>query len=291
MKIDKSEATLIKYQTKDGLVLHGALFKSKQNNTKVIIHEHGMCSNFFCGSMTEELSKTLKNSNWDFFSTNNRGFSLTNKFVKKNKKEIIGTAYEEFTDCIKDVDGAIKTMKELGYTKIILSGQSTGCQKITYYQSKNKNPLVKGLILLAPADDYSATKRELGKNFNKAIKLAKKLVKKGKGKELMPQKYNKYSAKRFLSFADTKNIESKIFNYTDELKTFSKIKIPILALIGSKEENIGKQTPKEMLNLLEQHTNSKLFISALIKGATHSFVEKERETGKIILTFCNLIES
>lgn len=291
MKIELKEATLIKYETKDKLVLHGALFKSKPNNKKVIIHEHGMCSNFFNGSMIEELSKTFVRTNWDFFSTNNRGFGLTNKSIKNNKKEIIGTAYEEFSECIKDIEGAINTMKKLGYNEIILCGQSTGCQKITYYQSKKQNPLIKGLILLAPADDYSATKKELGKSFNKAVNFAKKLIKKGKRKQLMPVKYSLYSAKRFLSFADTKNIESEIFNYTGKLKTFSKLKIPILVLIGSNEENLGKETPKDMLRILQEKTKSIFFMSALIEGATHSFKEKEKETGRIVLNFVKIIEN
>jgi pimeloyl-ACP methyl ester carboxylesterase len=290
MNMELRETMLIKYATTDGLDMYGALFKSKPNNKKIIIHEHGMCSNFFNGSMTEELSKTLKGTDWDFLSTNNRGFNLTSKFVRNNKKEIIGTAYEEFTDCIKDIDGAINAMKKLGYKEIILSGQSTGCQKVTYYQAKKQNNLVKALILLAPADDYSATKKELGEKFNKAVKIAEKLTKEGKRKQLMPTKYSLYSAKRFLSFANEKNTEAELFNYTGKLKTFSKLNLPILAIFGEKEENVGEQTPKEMLNILEAKTQSKLFRKALIKNASHNFKENEKETAKIILEFLNKIE-
>ncbi len=290
MNMELREATIVKYPTTDKLNMYGALFKSKLNNKKIIIHEHGMCSNFFNGSMTEELSKTLKETDWDFFSTNNRGFSLTSKFFRNNKKEMIGTAFEEFTDCINDIQGAIEAMKQLGYNEIILCGQSTGCQKITYYQSKKQNPLVKALILLAPVDDYSSTKKELGKKFVKAIKIAAKLVKEGKGKNLMPIAYSQYCAKRFLSFANEKNTEAELFNYTGKLKTFSELSLPILAIFGEKEENTGEQTPKEMLDILEKKTQSKLFMKALIENATHNFRENEKETGRIILEFVKLLE-
>lgn len=291
MNMELRTASIVKYSTSDKLDMYGALFKSKSDNKKVIIHEHGMCSNFFNGSMTEELSKTLKVTNWDFFSTNNRGLSLTSKFIRGNKKEIIGTAYEEFTDCIKDIDGAIEAMKQLGYNEIILSGQSTGCQKITYYQSKKLNPIVKALILLAPVDDYSSTKKELGKNFNKAVQIAVKLVKKGEGKKLMPTNYSKYCARRFLSFANEKNTEAELFNYTGDLRTFSKLNLPILAIFGANEEYTGEQTPKEMLNLLEKKTQSKLFMKAVIENATHNFRENEKETAKKIIEFVKKIKN
>lgn len=281
--------TLVSYDTIDGLTLHGALIKSNKKNKTIIIHEHGMGSSFYIGSSVNALINLAKKGEIDLFSTNNRGTGIITKFFKKNKKILAGTAHEKFKESIYDIDAAIKLVKKLGYKKIILSGHSTGCQKITYYQSIKKYNFIKGLILLAPADDYSTNKKILGKNFKKAITLAKKMVEKGKGNEIMT-KYVSHSANRFLSYAKKGMIEAELFNYEGNLKLFSTIKTPILAIFGSKEEYVYKKSPKQMLDTLKEFTNSNLFMSAVIKDATHNFTNKEKELEETITNFVTLLK-
>ncbi|MFA5125439.1 MAG: DUF1749 domain-containing protein [archaeon] len=279
---------LIEFKTKDNLTIHGFLKKSREGNKKLIIHIHGMCGDFFRFPLTWVLSKKIEKTDKDIFLINTRGTGLITRFFKGKKRKLIGTANEKFEESIYDIDAAIKTGKELGYKEFILSGHSTGCQKISYYQEKKKNNKVKALLLLAPGDDYNLAKTKLNKKFKKAVLMAKKMVSKGKGEKQMPEWVTPYSAKRFLSYADTKNIECNLFNYSGELKVFSKIKEPILVVFGTKEPKTDK-TPKEMLELLRKKTNSKILITVEIKGAKHSFNGFEEQTSKTIRNFLKLI--
>ena len=287
--IESVPGELIKFQTKDGLELHGFLHKTKANNKRIIIHIHGMSGNFYASTLQMELAEGLNGTQYDLFSPNTRGSGLINRFQTKTGKKTIGTAFEKFAECILDIDAAIKTAKEKGYKEIILSGQSTGCQKIVYYQAKKQNPLVKGLVLLAPADDYNYQIFSMGKNYEPMIQAAKKMVAKGKGNEQLFLYENQYSANRWLSTGDAKQIESQIFNYSGKLNNFSKITIPILAMFGSKEKYTDRPVSKS-LEVLREKTKSKQLITVEIEGADHQFHGFEDEAIKNIIAFLEMIK-
>lgn len=178
-------------------------------------------------------------------------------------------------------------MRKVGYRKIVLSGHSTGCQKVTYYQSKTQDKKVDAIILLAPADDYNANKKELGENFLKTVRLAKNMIRTGKGDELLPKETKIFfkTAKRFISVADLKQVEAQLFNYESKRLTyFAKIKCPIFVVFGDKEEYRTKPVT-EYMKKLQHDTNSKNFGYAIIKGADHGFTSKEKETAKAIINW------
>jgi len=289
MRTKTLPSTIIKFLTTDGLEMYGALFKSKTNNRKIIIHEHGMCGNFYSSSLILDLAEGLQKTKYDLLSVNNRGSGFINRFQKGKKKVQIGTAFEKFEECIKDIDSAIKVATELGYKEIILSGHSTGSQKVTYYQAKKKNKKVKALLLLAPADDYNLQIIENGKKFGKIVNLAKQMVKGGKGEKQLTCVKNKYSAKRYLSLVDPKMVEMQLFNYSGKLKLFSTLTCPILAMFGSKEEATNI-TPGEMLEILLEKSNSKNLITVEVYGANHQFKGYEKETVENIIGFLEQLE-
>lgn len=218
-------------------------------------------------------------SNADFFTMNNRGMSFLTRFERKGRKKstTIGGARERFQDCEKDIKGAIDAMAKAGYRNIILMGHSTGCQKITYYQYKTRDSRVKALVLLGPVDDYNLTRKQLKRNFNKAVKVANHMVKTGKGSEITPEWISRLTARRFLSYADSSRIESRLFNYDSSLKEFSTIVVPVLAVFGSKEEYVSTKSVKQCLGLLKERTSSERYDSLIIDGANHGFDGKERE--------------
>ena len=268
---------LIYFKSIDGLELIGALRKSKKGNKKLIIHIHGMSGDFCRGNLTKVLSEGMKNTKYDFFSINTRGAGIVNKFYGKNKKKLIGTAHETVGECIFDIGGAIRAGKQMGYTKFVLSGHSTGCQKVAYYQGKKQNKLVESVILLSPCDDYNVTKNErAAKDYNKYLKLAKKMIKEKRGDEIFTIANTLYSVKRWLSFADPKNIEAQLFNYNGKMNFFSKIKQPIFVSFGSKDY-FDEHNAKESLKILRNKTNSELCVTTIVNGAEHSYKGKEKE--------------
>ncbi|MFA6268237.1 MAG: DUF1749 domain-containing protein [archaeon] len=288
METLKLQGELIEFTTKDGVTLNGFIQKSKPNNKSIVIHQHGLSGNFYYSTLAFDLPLGLTGTKYDFFSSNNRGSGLITRFKTKQGKKTIGTAFEKFEDCVFDIDAAIKVAQERGYKEIVLSGQSTGCQKIAYYQSKTQSKKIKALLLLAPGDDYNSQKMELGKKFVKVIKLAKKMVATKKGNSFLPPLGYLFTAKRYLSNAGEKSNEAQLFNYAGKLNLFSKIKIPMLAMFGSKEKYL-ERTPAEALQKLREVTKSKKLITVEVAGANHQFQGYEDEAVENIIAFLNTL--
>ncbi|MEK6959093.1 MAG: alpha/beta fold hydrolase [archaeon] len=284
--IEMTDGKLVTFTTKDHFRLHGFLFKSKGKNKRLLIHQHGMTGNFFTWKVLQMLSKNLNDTGTDLFSANNRGFGFITSFYKENgNRKKIGSALEKFEDCLKDIEAAIEAGRKMGYKEFVLSGHSTGCQKIAHYMYKKKNPRVKALLLLAPADDYNLQMTRQGKRFPEAIKIAKEEARKENG--TLPKWIHDFSPKRYLSVADLKNAEARLFDYSGEMKEFSKIRVPMLAIFGSKETPTQIK-PKKMLEILGEKSKT-LLVTAEIKGANHGFTKKEKELCNCITLFLKII--
>ena len=280
---------LVSFESSDKLRLTGFLMKSKPKNKKLIIHIHGMGGNFYYNTFIKPINDTLQKSNYDLFTINTRGNGYITKFYQGTKKKYIGVAHEKLEECIYDIEGAMKFAKKLGYNEFILSGHSTGCQKMIYYQSKKQNKKVKAILLLAPGDDYAIDQKEKGKDFTKAVNYAKNQVKKGKGNEILPPWISKYSAKRYLEFADPKNTESQLLAYSGKLKHFSNIKTPILAVFGEKDEFLVG-TAQDAFEVLRNKTNSEFLETRIIKDTNHGFKKKEKLLAKVIIDFLTRLD-
>jgi pimeloyl-ACP methyl ester carboxylesterase len=297
-----TKGELLQFKTKDGLVLEGFLVRPK-NAKLCIIYVHGWGGNFY-RELAVGLARGMSKRGIAIFSINTRGHDtvalITRMIGRKRASFNGGVELEKFEDSALDIEGAIDGLKRLGFKKFVLCGHSTGSQKITYYQLRKINKSVIGLILVAPGDDYNIWRKEiLGKSFNEKRKTAKALVAKGKGDQL--NFIEDSTPKRFLSVADLKNVEARLFNYDGELKEFSKIRIPVLVLFGSKEEHAIKPVnqylkileEKSNSKLFESHiekSNSKLFESHIVKGAMHRFYGHEDEVADLISNFVSKLQ-
>ena len=273
---------LFSYRATDGLILNGLLVRSREGNKKVIITVFGMTGDFFTSDRYYAMCGALKNTGTDIFFANNRGMGSLMRF-KRNKEEdtFIGTAMENFEESLHDINGAVDLLSSLGYTDIILSGHSTGAQKVAYYQYKKHDKRVKGLILLGAADDYNIAKHDLGPKFGKAVAIAKAMAAHGKGDKFTPTWISHYTAARFLSYADPKNVESRIFDYGGKLQEFSTIREPMLVIFGGKEEWMLKPA-RAYVSTLKKKTRSKAYFAVVVPGADHSFHGKEKRLAKAI---------
>lgn len=279
---------MIPFLATDNLILHGFLSKPKIKSDKVVLHIHGLEGSFYQNDFVKVLSNLFTKNGFNFFTIELRGsyniWGIRRKIGRKTKEILVGGDLEKFEECIYDIKGAIRFLKSIGMKHIFLQGHSTGCQKTTYYLSMKKDPSVKGLILISPCDDYNIYKRDLGKKFNEVVKFARKNLRKNP-KLLISMKYPKIwlSVSRFLSLCNLKFVESRLFNYDlKKLNEFSKIKIPILAIFGTKEQYTVKPV-KEYLEILKKNTNSTDFKSALVKNANHGFVNRENQLARIIV--------
>jgi len=177
---------------------------------------------------------------------------------------------ERFEDCLADLDAAIHFGQSRGYRRFILLGHSTGCQKIIYHQARRAHPQVAGLVLLAPGDDYAIAQHDAGRGFARYVNQAQRLVNEGRGDTVMPPQCLGFTARRYLSIADPRKTEAKIFNYEGRLSHFRRVTCPMLLLFGSAEE-YACLSVETMHDILRRATNSTRFEDTVIPGADHGF--------------------
>ncbi len=273
------DGKLVLFHSKDGFALDGFLKKNKNNNKKIVIFVHGMGGENYRFPFCHELLKTFNNSKYDFFLMHNRGQQLAGKIYGKKKKKLAGTAYEKFEECVYDIEGAIKELEKMDYKKFVLAGHSTGCQKVTYYQSKKKDRRVEGIVLLSPCDDHNLKK--IKKNYEKNLRIAKKMVREGNGNKLLPKEISNFSARRYLSFADPKNVEAKLFNYNGRMFHFSKIKEPFFVLFGE-NDIFAEKKAEDCFEKMRKISKSKKLETCIVPKADHCYFGKEKIVAKKI---------
>ncbi len=277
---------LISFESSDKLELEGMLCAPTRSKT-CLVHVHGMTDSFHGISIVDNLMHAAFKNEMSFFTFNNRGMGTITVFQRLKEHltfRTIGTAFENFKESVFDIDAALKMLRERGYRNFILSGHSTGCQKIAYYQYRGNPRSVKGIILLGPADDYNWQIKMLGKKkYKESLQTALRLMRFGKGRELMPFEHEPsyFSAKRYFELYRPGSVEGELFNYEGRLSAVSKIKIPMLAVFGSKEE-FAAIPPRKMLKILSQKFRNPYSRTALIKNADHCFCLKEEEVEIVV---------
>ncbi len=272
---------LIRFEATDKLELDGMLCAPVDTKT-CVVQVHGMTDSYDGLGIVDAMMRAAFKNDMSYFTFDNRGYGTITVFRKLKEHMIyrtIGTSFENFKECLFDIDAALKMLRDRGYRNFILVGHSTGCQKITYYQSRRNKKSIKALILLGAADDLNYQIKMLGKRkYNESLEISRRLVRSGRGKELMPPEHepNYFSAKRYYELYRPGSIEGNIYNYSGPLKTLSKIKIPVLSMFGEREE-YAVISPRRMLKILSKKFTHPYCKEALIEGADHCFCHHEEE--------------
>jgi pimeloyl-ACP methyl ester carboxylesterase len=287
-------AEIVDFITPHKVLLTGLLLGNKKANTTYIFI-HGLGGNFF--SM-REIGELLVNETTNVLLFNNRGHDIISRISKvdnrkkKGRKSFLaGAAHEIFTDCVDDIEGAVEFVKSLNSKRIILVGHSTGSQKAVYYATRkqNQNKLT-GIVLLSPLSDFAGILKQVSlEDFENLLKISKALVDQETPHTLLPNSIwpQTTDAQRFLSLY-TPTSEEEIFSYVTPGKQtiYSKIKIPLLVILGEKDEYRDRPV-KQILKWFDLHQNSKQFISCQIPNATHGFDGHEQQLRKIIEDWLN----
>ncbi len=249
----------------DGFWSHG-----RKRAPALILFVHGMGGNFYRSVSKKQAMIEGPKRGFDVLSFNNRGYERD-------------VATERFTDCLQDIDAAIRFGQTQGYRRFVLLGHSTGCQKITYYQAVRRHPQVVALILAAIGDDYAIARRDLGSRYNRVMAKARRLVASDRGDTIMTERgCLGFSAQRFLSVADPKAIEARIFNFSGTLSHFRSVRCPILALLPENEE-FACMPVDDMADILKARTRSDRFDAMIIPNADHGFHGAEINATRVLL--------
>ena len=107
---------LVRLSSTDNIEMVGILYTPEEKSNKIVVHVHGLCGNFYENRFLDTLAKTYTNRGYAFLTFNNRGTNFVSELLKGDGYEVIGGCYEKFIDCILDIEGAIKYVKEKGFT-------------------------------------------------------------------------------------------------------------------------------------------------------------------------------
>lgn len=278
--------------TEDNLILQGLLVEPPKKTDTVILHIHGMSGNFWENGFIKTMIEDYPKNNLAFLTVETRGSELQRWFFSpEGDMKLIGNSYEIFEECIYDIGAWVTFLQSQGYKKIHLQGHSLGCSKIAYYQKMKGNSMIKSILLISPSDMMGLLVEPKYKaEYEKFYKEAKELVKKGKENELLSGihwSFSRMSAKSFINFS-FENDNLAIFNYYNPergFKTLSEIKVPILTILGTKDDGIVTDA-YESTDMLKKHAKkSKEFNGVVFDGAQHDFKGFEKNIVKEVLKF------
>lgn len=290
MEIELS-GKILKTQTADGYELDGILFEPKDKNSIVIIHFHGKEGDFLQNHFIFSMAEVYPKNGFAFASVSHRGRSYIADILRKSATGYqytqMGSAYDVFEDSLYDIDAWVNFFSARGYKKIILQQHSTP-QKILWYAYKRKPKNLSALILISPGDVAYAFEKWVP-DYKKNLVISEKMVKNGKGNDLMSVNLWSncpVSARTFYNWGNPKS-NIQVFNYARPqlgFKYFPKVTYPMIAILADDDFSVGNPSD-ECLHLLKQHSKSKIFETALIKGTNHGYQGKEDFLARTIVNW------
>ena len=263
--------------------------KRSGDSTKepVIIHIHGFLGNFLEGSQ-RYLPPILADAGYSSLSINTRMATFGLFF-----------GYGIIDDTIPQIDTAIVYLKNMGYSKIILSGYSLGSSIVLRYASLRNDPsqypTLKGMIALSTPYSTSDTIRnrwnKWGSNpsYDEIYRRVKETLKpdpysstedrtvviyKARGNTLNPEHTELYTYKTWWYLAGPEAESSKCY------KQVAGIKIPILLIQGRQDEELGPAEASDLAQIAKDAGNRD--VNAFYLNAGHDFEGKEDELGEAI---------
>lgn len=288
--MDKPFYPIVHVATKDKLNLYGLLHKPASQSNRIIVHIHGTSGNFYGNNFYPYLVKIAYKNNFAYLQTNNRG---AGDWEYEPGEIPHGAALELFEDSVMDLDAWIKYCIDLGFSEIILESHSYGNEKVIYYLNKGKYVKnIIGVILLGFNDSVGTQARyekKIGKSY---FSEAEKLVKLGLGLSFLSDIWSgiageaPLSARSYLNYYSPGSELSKTMplRLGKKLTMYSRIKVPILAVIGDNEEGEYTIIPIKQAIALMKRENPRTE-AYQIKNCDHSFHGKEKELANLIDKF------
>lgn len=263
-------AHVIQIVTPKKVVLDG-LWIGPKKPQRVIIWIHGLGSSLFSKL---DIAYAIVDSETAVLTFNNRGHDKVARVTRGKTRMNAGAAHEVFTDCVDDIEGAIRYASAAGAPSIYLAGHSTGCQKSIYWAARKKGKGVKGIILLAPISDYAAMLMGIGPDYLKrALAAARKRIKEFRGDQLLPHDVSDapLDAHRFVSLYSGES-EEETFPYWAPKRvptTLRKVKTPTLIFLARRDQ-YNDRPAEEMAEWFMKHVPDWRDVT-IVNESDHSF--------------------
>ncbi len=226
------KTTLITIPT-DGIPIDGALHEPDEREGKAkgaALYFHGNTMNFYTGA-ARFLAPAITGLGLAFLAFNRRGHDILTTRVSRAPE---GGAFQTIAESVADNRFAAQWLAQQGYANPVIMGHSNGGMLSTRHVVDHPN--TPALVLLSAGrggpqrETPNATEKlfAVGK-MDALTQQARELVAAGKGRELMfmPGWWYVISAESFLD---------RIVNVPDTVALAPKIKCPVLAIRGDRED-------------------------------------------------------
>lgn len=274
---------LVEVKNNQNILLSGCLVKN--NSKKLILFIPGMSDSFFENIFAKTIMEDCKKYDYDFLFAHNQGsFSIMNvRKIDKNSHSraiVRGSAFERFEDCLSDLEAWFAYAEE-NYEEIVVLAHSLGCNKTTYYLSKNKNEKVSKIIFLAPQDSSMMEKLPINEGI---LEEAVSNVEKKEENKLLSKKFLGcflMSSGSMVDFKKNKHVNNIPYLKEDSDYTMlNKIDVPMFFVMGDKDA--GRHSDLFMQRICNNVKNGDYVV---IEGANHNFRNKEQELSTILFNY------
>ncbi len=273
--------SLVRARTRDGVWLDGIGAEPRRRGTTALLWVHGLGSAFSSSQpLIRELSTRLNRAGVGYFKFNNRGHDV----VARAGQHPAGAAFERFGDSVADIRAMIAFANACGYRKVILSGHSTGANKILHYTARTGDRRVIGLILLGPISDIAGEAKRIGhRELRRRVAAAARMAKRDP-EALVPGAWGFWSAQRYLSLYRPGEPEDVFPYYRPGARwgALRRVRAPIAAIVGSRDEYLDRR-PEELIQAFGRNAiRARSFTGIIIPGALHGFAKHERRLAQAI---------
>lgn len=285
---------LVKALTADGIELQG--FWADRKSDVSVFHSHGTAGDFYTHKFIEVEGEKLAADNISFLTANNRGHDVYADLRKHSNNKIewtqIGGGFEKFEDCLLDISAWLDFLEKQGVKKVILQGHSLS-QKILYYQHIKHDPRVVGQIHLSPQNDAGLMHNALGeKKYREINAKIKRLVKQGKGCEILPKELSPVSYitsvlmySGYLTEAGAGTLTPYHSPNSPNWKILEGTTDPLLVVFGSEDVYMKPSVAKAADLIKSKAKSAKSLRVEVIKGASHSYIEYEDQLVNTIINW------
>lgn len=177
-------AHLLSFVTGDGETLHGLLFRAEasSNPDLALVMLHGVAMSFYTGPLPV-FAEALAGRGHHAFSVNTRGHDWIAR--GGDLTAFRGAAYENFEECLLDVDAALDRLRQEGYARFVLVGHSLGSVKSLYYQGTRRRDDIAGVISCSAPKQFYAARAGEDPEFEARMADAEGRVAAGEGEEFL----------------------------------------------------------------------------------------------------------
>jgi pimeloyl-ACP methyl ester carboxylesterase len=256
---------LVSVTTKDGVPLDGAFIVSlnPRGSSTGLVWIHGGAGHFYDPTLLIT-ARCLANRGFNSVLCNTRGHDLA-AITYRDEPFVGGAAWERLDLIYHDLTAWIEYAAARGLEPIVLVGHSQGGSAAVQYATELGDRRVSGVIAVSPAVEWP--------NLPERVALAERMMAEGRGEELLPARegappYNILSAQ---TLATRHRVVAKAFVSDDGAPHVARLRCPLLAIFGSKEEDAEADLKKIRANAGPgvQATTE------LVKGADHNYTSKE----------------